>query len=177
MTAFDVDAQGFPVLLAAEAAPAETKTGSEPPAEAPLVPTTRPASVDAVEWARRMDAVREAAREFEDLSEQDLRERLRGATSRPLADADLTGFRADVRAQQLDDLLDLLDQAERGKLRSRRTVRVSAPRGYLRKTIGSLTTAELTQLETRLRARGWTDKQVRSGLTDRLPKSAQQPSA
>ena len=47
--------------------------------------------------------MREAAREFEELTEQDLKERLRGVTSKPLEEGDLAQFRVDVRAAVLDD--------------------------------------------------------------------------
>lgn len=166
----DVDASGYPVLLAAPDATVVKKP--EPvaaePAPKPVTPSTRPATVDHVEWSRRQDAVRDAAREFEDLTEQDLRERLRGATTKPLEDADLAQFRADVRAQVLDDLIDALDQRTRGKLRGRRTVRVVLPNGYLRKTLRSLDAGEADQVESRLRSRGWTEKQVTDDLRSKL---------
>lgn len=180
MTAFDLDSNGHPVIFAEPGTPSgssgegntddstDVKSGDLP--EAPLIPSTRPADINHVEWARRLDAVREAAREFEDLSDQDLRERLRGVTTKPLADTDVTAFRADVRAQQLDDLLDILDLGERGRLRRRRTVRIVAPNGYVRKTMNALTEEELRQLAGRLRARGWTDKQIKASLESKLPK-------
>lgn len=119
---------------------------------------------DSLELARRRDAVRDAAREFEELSEQDLRERLRHATTRPLTPAEIARFRDDVRAQVLDDLVDAMDQGRRGRLRSRRTVRVVAPRGYLAKARRGLSPEERDEVESRLRARGWTDQDVNNVL-------------
>lgn len=119
-------------------------------------------SVDSPELARRRDAVREAAREFEDLSEQDLRERLRGVTSRELSADEVALFRSDVRSQVLDDLVDVLDQDHRGRLRSRRTVRVVAPRGYRVRTIRGLSEGEQADVENRLKARGWSEQDVRT---------------
>lgn len=168
MSQLAIDQHGLPVLLAAPAVEQQ-----DAPAEPPLIPSTRPTSMNHVEWARRMDAVREAAREFEQLTDQDLKERLRGLTSRPLDDTEITAFRADVRALQLDDLVDLLDQAERGKLRGRRTVRVVAPRGYIRKTLAALSSLEQGELVDRLGARGWTAKQ----LTDKFPDAPDKPPA
>lgn len=157
-----IDTSGYPVMLSVP-----IRTG-EP---ATTVEATRPI-VDALELARRGDAVREAAREFEDLSEQDLRERLRGATSRPLDVTEIAQFRDDVRAQVLSDVIDVLDQNRRGKLRSRRTVRVVAPKGYTRKAISGLSAQEQSDVEDRLRARGWTDQDVLDVLGKRAEEQA-----
>lgn len=174
MRTLDRDAAGFPIMLSGES---ETPGNSAPSVAAtePVSPSTRPSTVDHVEWARRWDAVREAAREFEVLSEQDLKERLRGVTTKPLEDGDLIQFKADVRAAVLDDLIDVLDQTVRGKLRGRRTVRVNAPRNYVKKTMKALTPEEVTQLESRLRSRGWTDKQVKESLHEKHGVGGPQP--
>jgi hypothetical protein len=119
-----------------------------------------------------MDAVRAAAREFEQFSDQDIKEFLKGRTNRELSESEIQAFLADVRAQQLDDLVDVLDQNERGKLRSRRFVRVTAPRGYTRKTLNGLSDQELQSLVRRLRANGWNDKQV-NAFAKRLPEKKQ----
>lgn len=176
MTLVDLalDADGYPVILAEPSKVPRLREGvvdkSEKVDASPVLsPSTRPTTVDYLEWSRRQDAVRDAAREFETLSQQDLRERMRGATSKPLDDGDLEQFTVDVRAAVIDDLVDVLDQGTRGKLRGRRTVRVNAPRGYIAKTAKSLTDAEVMQVEARLRARGWSDAQITSDLTPKLP--------
>jgi hypothetical protein len=97
---------------------------------------------------------------------------LEGRTNRELSESEIQAFLADVRAQQLDDLVDVLDQNERGKLRSRRFVRVTAPRGYTRKTLNGLSDQELQSLVRRLRANGWNDKQV-NAFAKRLPEKKQ----
>jgi len=119
-----------------------------------------PPPIVAYEQSRRRDAVREAAREFEPLSDQDVRERLRGLTNRPLTEAEVSQFTADVATQVLDDLVDVLDQQLRGRARRRRTVRLNAPRGYVRKAFHDRSDPELVELADRLRARGWTTAQV-----------------
>mgnify|MGYP007083434009 CR=1 FL=1 len=146
----ELDSQGFPVLLADE-------PKHEP---APVAPS--------YEEGRRRDAVREAAREFETLDEQDLKERFRGITTRELDESDLTELRLDIREQQLDDLIDILHQLHMGKLRARRYVRMSAPRGYLRKTLWAITPEEYTELVDRLRARGWKPEDLVDGLDKRF---------
>lgn len=154
-----IDSGGWPVFLA-------TPPATPTPTVETKVTTSTPSSVDPLEWSRRQDAVREAAREFEPLSSQDLQERLRGATSRPLTADEVSTFTADVQSQVLDDLVDALDQNQRGRRRSRRTVRVVAPRGYVKKTTKGLSAAERSDLEARLRARGWTDLDVHSVFGD-----------
>ncbi len=138
--------------------------GKEKPARA-----QRPPAADPEEWARRMDAVREAAREFESFSGQDVTDWLKGRTNRQLSEGEIDDFLADVRAQQLADIVDILDQNERGVGRGRRTVKVSAPKGYTRKTLNGLTDSELQSVARRLVARGWTAKQIKSGFINRLP--------
>lgn len=134
MTSLAVDSSGYPVLR-----------GPRRPAPAP----------DDLELARRRDAVREAAREFEPLSGQDLLERLKGTTTRDLTPAEISSFGADVHRQVLDDLVDVVDQGTRGVKRERRTVRVKAPRGYRVTTIKRLSVDELQDVRSRLSARGW----------------------
>lgn len=187
MTELGVDDKGFPIMLAAPGIDLPAKSGN--PAHVPKgqpgagrfgtrkKESERPgqpgiAQVTAEEIARRMDAIREAAREMEEFSAQDITEWLRGKTNRQLSDGEIRAFVADVRAQQLSDLVDILDQNERGSRRSRRHVKVTAPRGYTRKTLNSLSDEELRVLANRLRARGWNSKQVK-GLVKRLPENRQ----
>lgn len=167
MTNISLDSSGFPLLL--DEKPKEKEEPATPP---PPAPSTRPSSIQHSEWARRQDVVRDAAREFEELTEQDLKERLRGLTSKPFTSADLAQFRVDVRHQVLDDLVDVLDQQERGRLRGRRTVRLAAPRGYVRKTAGALTALESRNVRERLQARGW-DKEQIEALDKKMPKPAE----
>lgn len=134
-----------------------------------------PGQIDPVEWARRLDAVREAAREFEDMAPADLAEWLQGKVNKDDGSAQLTedeinAFLADVRAQTVDDLVDILDYKSRQRNRARRFVRVEAPRGYTKLTLGKLTDDELSILDDRLRARGWSDEQIQKDLVNKLPK-------
>ena len=150
-----VDDRGFPILL-------DDSAQGEPPDQTPA-PSPQ-------EFARRRDAVREAAREFETFSDQDVQDWLRGKTNRKLTTAEIASFRQDVRTQQVDDLVDILDQAHRGSRRTRRTVRVQAPRGYVRKTLNALADTEMREVLERLKARGWEDDHVAS-LVNKLPEA------
>lgn len=135
-----IDHAGWPVLLA---------DGSGSPA-----PVTGVVSAVRSSDARR-DLVRELAREFDDLSIQDLRERTDVQASNELAQ-----LQAEVRAQVLDDLLDVLDQRVRGRLRKRRTVRLQAPRGYVRRVLAGISAIESEGLAGRLRDRGWSSDDI-----------------
>lgn len=168
MTAIDLDTRGNPLMMA--------DRPSAKPVPTPSPPSSRPATVSVQEWARRQDAVREAAREFEPLADQDVRERLRGVTSKPLTSAEVTRFRVDARHQHVNDLVDVLDQAERGKLRARRTVRLSAPRGYVRRSLSNLAPHESADVRSRLEARGWEPHQL-ARLDDRMPQPSQNVNA
>lgn len=101
------------------------------------------------------DLVRELAREFDDLSIQDLRERTDVQASNELAQ-----LQDEVRSQVLDDLLDVLDQRARGRLRKRRTVRLQAPRGYVRRVLAGISAIESENLAGRLRDRGWSPDDI-----------------
>lgn len=197
MTTFDLDSNGFPVLLApdVELADPSIPVRSGNPHRAPAGrfgkadPRSngsngnsngkggparqgqggpQPAAGSVGEIHRREDAVRDAAREFETFETQDIIDWLRGRITRPLGQAEVAAFERDVRAQQLADISDVLDQMVLGESRGRRRVKVRAPKGYLRKTIGALTDEELRQLGERLRARGWSEKQLKDGLVSRL---------
>lgn len=113
---------------------------------------------------RRGDVVRDLAREFEDLSVQDLRERLPAMTTQIFTNGELSVLFAEVRDQVLSDLVDLLDQRHQGRLRARRTVRVVAPRGYVVRTTSRLSTQERGWVGGRLRQRGWSSDDVRRVL-------------
>jgi hypothetical protein len=142
-----VDRSGWPVLL------------SDPP-----VAIVKPA-VSAAQ-AERRDLVRELAREFEDLSVQDLTERIEPvkASLGIRTASDIAQLQMEVRAQVLDDLVDVLDQRHRGRLRARRTVRLQAPKGYTKKVTNGLSAIESGDISSRLRARGWSDDDVRRTL-------------
>lgn len=139
----------------------------------PLLPSSLPEGVDPKEWARRMDAVRSAAREFDEHSLEDLREWLQGRTTRDLEENELEEFLADLRRQRLSDLLDVLENSIRRSLplrgRSRRTVRMAAPRGWVRKTLTGLKDAEIADLHRRLQARGFSSEELDQHLLKRYP--------
>lgn len=149
------------------------------------VPESRsnvPAGVDVEAWNRRLDLVRAAARENDDFDEGDLKEFLTGKVQ-DMSQVDMVSFLADVRAQRMDDLLDILDQQTRPKVEgmkiSRRMVKMSAPKGFARRVFNGLDDEEVITLIKRLEGRGYDPedlvKHVISGITseERRTKLAQ----
>ena len=133
-------------------------------------PATPPANVDPVEYARMLDAVREAAREFDTLEEGDIREFLKGRAKAPEV-VDIQQFLNAVTEQRKNDIVDYLDQSMRstGPLkRARRKVRISMPKGYMRKALGSLDEASVGELSHRLEAMGHDQADVDAFFEKRL---------
>lgn len=147
-------------------------SGDQPP-EAPER-STRPDEVPADEWERRRVAVRELAREFEPAGEGDVREFLEARTNRKMSDEEVKAFEKDVTIARSDDIADALDAQMRSSVdqlkRSRRTVRVSAPRGWLKKSINGLSDEGLAHIVSQLVSRGHNsdsiDKKLMSRVTD-----------
>lgn len=137
----------------------------------PKQKTDRPPNTSVEEYARMMDAVREAAREFDNPQEGDIREFLAGRAKAP-DQVDVQNFIEMVNAQRLNDLVDMLDQQLRqsGPLaRGRRKVRVSAPRGYVRKYLRSADSPLVQQLSMRLVAMGHNEGDVKSFFNQKVP--------
>lgn len=127
------------------------------------------ANVDPLEYKRMLDAVRDAAREFDTPDEGDIREFLAGRAANP-AQVDVAGFLARVQEQRLSDLADLIDQQLRsgGSLkRGRRTVKVSAPRGYTKRSIAQLSQPQVAEMTNRLVARGHDQENVEKFFASR----------
>ena len=116
----------------------------------------RPDNVNQLDFARMLDAAREAAREFDNPQEGDIRDFLAGRARNPEA-VDIQGFLRQVQEERKNDLVDLLDQQIRsgGPLqRGRRRVGLKAPRGYLKRLIGSAGDDDLAEIMHRLEAMG-----------------------
>lgn len=121
-----------------------------------------PANVDPLEYQRMLDAVRDAAREFDGFDEGDIKEFIDGRANSPDV-VDIRQFMEMVTEQRKSDLVDMLDQILRvsGSLRrGRRKVRVSAPKGFIRKSLNSLDADDLANVMHRLEARGHTTEEV-----------------
>jgi hypothetical protein len=139
---------------------------------APEIPrTSTPPGVDPEAWQRRVDAVRDAAREMDDMDEGDIRDFLKGRVQ-SVNDVDVQAFLRDVREQRLDDLADILDHQLRGRVqqmkRSRRMVRVIAPRGWVKRVFSGLDNIEVVKLMVRLEGKGWDANVLKEQILPRV---------
>lgn len=188
MSRIEMDENGWPVMLA-EVSNAgyavQRKTGSRGGNDAhdaasgkfaakPDVPDAGPntatPNADPIELKRMLDAVRDAAREFDTPDEGDIREFLQGRAKNP-AQVDIQSFLRAVQEQKKTDLVDMLDQQLRsgGALkRGRRTVKVAAPRGYVKRTLGSLDDAGIAEVMHRLEARGHSEEDLEQFFAKRV---------
>ena len=165
-----LDAGGFPVLLA-DVAPSgvakidpdaaggnpahDTRSGKFAP-KAGEEDEQPPPNTTPLEFSRMLDAVRDAAREFDDPDVGDIQEFLQGRAKAP-DQVDVQNFLLAVLEQRKNDIVDILDQNIRssGSLpQGRRKVRISAPRGYVRKAMGGMNDSMLAEVMHRLEARG-----------------------
>lgn len=130
-------------------------------------PKQQPA--DSKELHRMLAAVRDAAREFDNPSEGDLREFLKGRAAHPDR-VDIQNFMEQVKQQRLVDLADMLDQQFRstGPMKQgRRKVRVSAPRGFVRKSLRNLTPDDVSHIGHLLITRGHSEEEVSKFFADK----------
>jgi len=132
--------------------------------------TPAPANVDPHEFARMVAAARDAAREFDDPQEGDIREFLAGR-AKNVDQVDIQGFLALVRQQRIADIADLLDQQFRSTndamKQGRRKVRVSAPKGFLRKAMNNLQPSEVDQIVSVVASRGHDEAEVKKWFEEK----------
>lgn len=130
-----------------------------------------PQGVTPDEWEKRISAVRDAAREMDDMSEGDAKDFLAGRAG-DVSKVDVAQFLKDVREQRIDDLTDILDQQLRGTVdqmkRSRRTVRLVAPRGWTKRVFAGLNDEEVVKLLVRLEGKGWDPKDLTDNIISRV---------
>ena len=134
-----------------------------------------PANTDDMQaYLRQMDAVRDIAREMDELAQGDIAELLAGRLTRPLEQEEITAFLTKVRQQRIDDLVDMLDWQFRNLIenvkRGRRRVRLTAPRGWIRKTFNAMSDDEVLSVINRLEARGHKREDLQRSILGRIKK-------
>lgn len=135
-----------------------------------------PANTQPEEFARMMDAVRTAAREFDNPDIGDVTEFIRGHAKKP-DQVDVNGFLAAVQQQRQNDMLDIFDQQLRSSgsmAQGRRKVKVSAPRGYIRKYLKSLDSQTIANLSLRLEGLGHSSADVSAFFSKKFPGQSEQ---
>lgn len=168
MPKLDIDPSGLPVLLA------------DDPKDNPFILKHRrrdlpeiitpDATSGPAEWGRYHDAVREAARSFDNPQEGDIHHFLQ-ARARTPERVDVPAFHEAVKRQRMADLVDIVDHHMRrdGSLpRGARMVRVQAPRGYMRRALRNSTPEELAHIKHRLVSVGHDEGKVSEYLSGRV---------
>lgn len=119
--------------------------------------TTPPANTQPAEYARMLDAVREAARRFPGgLSATNLQAFVNQRASNPAA-VNIQQFAQMATQQQLNDLVDVLDT------RTTPGAKLTAPRGWVKKVLAGLSDDDVAEIVARLQARGIKDPHLNVG--------------
>lgn len=121
------------------------------------------------EWGRYHDAVREAARSFDNPKEGDIHHFLQARAREP-DKVDVPAFHEAVHRHRMADIVDIVDHHMRrdGSLpRGARMVRTQAPRGYMRRAIRNMGSEDLAHLRHRLGAIGHQQEHVDDYLAKR----------
>lgn len=142
------------------------------PDEAHDLHSVIPKGVDAEAWARRMDFVREIAREFDNINIQDVREFANGRSKRQLTEHELANIVEDAKRLRVNDVVDILEGLIRKKVASkvigRRKVRVAAPRGFLKRALSNLSDNEILEVHRRLIAKGFNSEELEDNYVNRF---------
>jgi len=129
-----------------------------------------PANVDPVAFYRMLDAVRQAAREFQgELTPANIETFIRDHASNPQA-VNLQQFTQLIHEQHLADLVDIIDGQTRG---GQKTIKLTAPRAYLKQQIQSLNDADVAQVAHRLEQRGNSPRAIDKWFGRRIPSDRQ----
>lgn len=132
--------------------------------------TVAPANVDPLDYKRMIDAVRDAARQFDVPEIGDIKEFLAGRAKSPDT-VDAEAFLQQVVEQKKADAVDLFDQAMRSSgilPRGSRRVRLSAPRGYVRKLLNQMSADTQAEIMHRLEAKGHDEADVEAFFNSKV---------
>jgi hypothetical protein len=189
MSGITLDEHGFPVLLADVpnaniSKVAATQKSGNPRHDIhsgkfgagggrPKVGPAAPANTDPVEWHRFIDAVRTAAREFDNPQISDIKDFINAHAKDPQS-VNPEEFLAAVQEQRLNDLVDALDHQlrQQGTLQTgRRRLRIVTPKGYLKKLMNNATPEQIAEVGHRLESLGHDPDEVDKFLKARVPAS------
>lgn len=119
---------------------------------------TPPANTDPLEYHRMLDAVRDAARQFDTLDEASISDFLKGRAKFPEA-VNLQQFMQAVIEQRKTDLVDMISEQLRGG--PKRKVKMTVPRGFLKKALTNADPGMKDEIMQRLIALGHAQATVR----------------
>lgn len=130
-----------------------------------------PQGVDEAVYTRRLDTVRDFARQHVDIGPNDAKQFLQSRVNDP-SQIDLDSFLSDARDQQLDDLVDILDFQMHGladKLKaSNKLVRITAPKAWSKRVFAGLDDAEVLKVVTRLEGKGWDAQDISKNIIGKV---------
>lgn len=133
---------------------------------------TIPQGLTQEQYEKRQDIVRDLAREMDDLDEGDLKDFLKRYPSVDFSKVRIDLLRTDVRAQRLDDLVDILDSQMRNRVegarRGRRFVKLAAPKGFTKRVFAGLEDSEVLALAKRLEGKGWDPADITKHVVSRV---------
>lgn len=170
------DKGGFPLLIKSDVLLAATDAPPAPPEPVeetlPLERSVKPEDVGWDEWQRRQNAVKSLAREYDEVDQGDIREFLKGRTSRDLTEEEIGQLHHDIRSHRVSDITDVLDSQLRSTVdqmkRARRTVRVSAPKGWLKRAFNNLDQKGVEQVVAHLASRGHDPETITKRVLSRV---------
>lgn len=125
-----------------------------------------PANVDALAYARMLDAVRTAARTLDTIDEKTLQEFIDERANAPEA-VDIQNFMTMVTEQRKADLLDIIDTAMR-ETQPGEKISVNAPPGLVARYMRSLGSDHVAEIMTRLEGMGHEPKEVQDFFDNRI---------
>lgn len=136
-----------------------------------------PPNADPLQYARMLDAVRDAARQFDVADTEQIQAFLQDRAANP-EQVDLENFLEQVRQQKLSDLVDSLDSKLVGeaKPRTRFRVKVQVSPSYTKKFLNTLTDQEFAEVQARLLAKGHSEESLAKLFKDRT-KPEEEPKA
>lgn len=125
---------------------------------APVFRSGTPEGVDPLVWERRLDMVRDAAREDAMMDAVSATQFLTGKVP-DVTQVNMRAFLDDVMGQRIADAVDALDHANKPR-RDRPDVKVSAPAGWVRRVIADLDTPQALHFVKRLEGKGWSPEDI-----------------
>lgn len=130
---------------------------------------TPPSGVSRADYARMLDAVREAARSFSgELTTENLQSFINKRAKNPGA-VDMARFAQMVSQQQIDDVVDMIS----GELNKEKGPKLKAPRGYIEKVLAGQSEDSIAEIVDRLEAMGHEGSALQKYLR-KVPKDKQQ---
>jgi hypothetical protein len=131
-------------------------------------PSIEQSNIDPLELKLLRDAVRDAARLSDGLTQEDAANFL-GKRMRDSSKLDMQKFLNSVREQRLEDLADILATQVKASVKGGNPkIKVTAPRGYAKRVLAGLSDDEVIGMAVRMERRGWGTSEIKRNLMARV---------